>query len=92
MESIVQDHEQRILQLEQNYSEVRKEIAGVQTSQYRIETTVLKESQEQKQLLNKLIDYHLDTKRFNLDKKWQFLLTAIGSGGLIYFIVEAFMK
>ncbi|WP_182104274.1 hypothetical protein [Niallia taxi] len=52
MESIVQDHEKRILALEQNYSEVKKELTAVQTSQIEIKGTLLEEGQKQRELIN----------------------------------------
>lgn len=48
MESIVQDHEKRILELEKNYGEVRKEITVVQTSQTKIENMLYTQNTEQK--------------------------------------------
>jgi len=52
MESIVQDHEKRILALEQNYSEVKKELTAVQTSQIEIKGTLLDEGLKQRELIN----------------------------------------
>ncbi|WP_437830662.1 hypothetical protein ACQRXC_03985 [Niallia taxi] len=52
MESIVQDHEKRILALEQNYGEVKKELTAVQTSQIEIKGTLLEEGQKQRVLIN----------------------------------------
>src|SRR5690606_7716546 len=63
MESIVQDHEQRILELEKNYSEVQKEITIVQTSQSKIENMLYKQNTEQKEL----IDKHQKEQRVLLD-------------------------
>ncbi|MED5101059.1 hypothetical protein P9858_13115 [Niallia circulans] len=53
MESIVQDHEKRILALEQNYSEVKKELTIVQTSQSEIKGTLIEEGVKQRELINK---------------------------------------
>lgn len=44
MREMVQDHEKRIISLEQNYSEVQRELTTVQNSQLRTENTVLSES------------------------------------------------
>ncbi len=103
MESIVQDHEKRILALEQNYSEVKKEMTAVQTSQLEIKGVLLKEGQEQKELINKqrveqdklfqqLIGHTLGIKQNNNNKKWELILAVLGGGGFVYGIIEAFTK
>ena len=107
MESIVQDHEKRILALEQNYSEVKKEMTAVQTSQLEIKGTLLRESQEQKsmianqtkdqgELLNRLISHTLGIKKTNNAKKWELALAVggglVGGGGIILFVLEAWFK
>ncbi|GKU81190.1 hypothetical protein [Niallia sp. NCCP-28] len=53
METIVQDHEKRILALEQNYGEVKKELTSVQTIQMETKGTLLEEGQKQRELINK---------------------------------------
>ncbi|QJX63038.1 hypothetical protein HLK66_16145 [Niallia circulans] len=53
MESIVQDHEKRILALEQNYGEVKKELTVVQTSQSEIKGVLVDEGIKQRELINK---------------------------------------
>lgn len=92
MQHMVQDHEKRILTLEQNYSEVKKELTVVQNSQLRTENTVLNESREQKDLLNKLLDHVLYTRKFNLSKKWQLALAIFGGGGIFYAFIELVSK
>lgn len=61
MESMVQDHEKRILELEKNYNEVKKEITVVQTSQAKIENMLYTQNTDQRELIdkqNKLIEQH----------------------------------
>lgn len=61
MESIVQDHEKRILELEKSYGEVKKEITVVQTSQSKIENMLYTQNMDQRELIdkqNKLIEQH----------------------------------
>ncbi|PTY76932.1 hypothetical protein B5V89_16520 [Heyndrickxia sporothermodurans] len=52
MESIVQDHEKRILALEKNYADLTNKMQAVETGQLRIEKTLLEEGKEQKNLIN----------------------------------------
>jgi len=88
MQIMVQDHEKRILTLEKNYSEVQRELTNVQNSQLRTENTVLETSRQQKELLEKLLDHVLDTKKFSLTKKWQLILAIFGGGGAFYAIIQ----
>lgn len=90
MEAMVQDHEKRIISLEQNYSEVQRELTTVQNSQLRTENAVLNESRDQKELLNKLLEHVLGTQKFNLTKKWQLILAMFGGGGLFYALIQLF--
>lgn len=94
MESIVQDHEKRILALEQHYGEVKKEMTAIQTSQLEIKGVLLKEGQENRELINKqreeqdklfqqLISHTLGIRSNNNNKKWELLLAVFGGGGLV---------
>ncbi len=99
MESIVQDHEQRILELEKNYNEVKKEITVVQTSQAKIENMIYKQNTEQRELINKhqkeqskmfnvLLEHTLGIKKVDAKEKWKLAGVLVGSGGLLYAIFE----
>ncbi|MED4399757.1 hypothetical protein [Metabacillus fastidiosus] len=99
MEKIVQDHEQRILALEQNYSTLSNKMQAVETGQMRIENTLLRESREQKELINKqrdeqdelfdtLVKHTLGIKKNNSNKKWELALAVVGGGGLLYAVFE----
>jgi hypothetical protein len=90
--NILQDHEKRITDLEKNYAEVKKDLAVVNNSQLRMETTLLNESREQKILLNKLIDHQFGLNKLNLAGKWQFWAATVGSGGVLYLILEFLTK
>lgn len=63
MKEIMDDHEGRIKILEQNYSKLEGKISSIENGQLQLENTVLKTSQDQKDLLTKLIDHHLDMKK-----------------------------
>ncbi|ASN69133.1 hypothetical protein 7F23_20 [uncultured Caudovirales phage] len=74
MESIVQDHEKRILALEQNYGEVKQELTSVKTSQLEIKGTLLEEGQKQRELINKQRE-ELEGQRKEQKELMQQLLT-----------------
>jgi hypothetical protein len=88
IEQMVQDHEKRIGQLEKNYDEVKRDIAQIQNGQLRIETTLLQESRDQKALLNKIITQKFSIDKINTTEKWKFLGALVGSGGILYVIIE----
>lgn len=107
MENMVQDHEKRILELEKNYSEVKKEITVVQTSQSKIENMLYKQNMEQKELieghqveqkalLDTLLTHTLGIKKDNNKQKWHIIGSVAGGiftgGGILYLILEAFVK
>jgi len=99
LENIVQDHEKRILALEQNYSEVKKEITQVQTSQSKIEGMLYSQNieqkklledhqSEQKKLLDTLLSHTLGIKKDSNNHKWGILAAAMSGGGIIALLVE----
>lgn len=100
MESMVQDHEKRIIELERNYSEVTKEINAVQASQSKIENMIYTQNTEQKEinqkyqkeqrdLLNTLINHTLGIRKDTNKHKWQVLAAAVGGGGFFYLLIES---
>ena len=103
METIVQDHEQRILKLEQSYSDLKSQLVSVETGQLRIERTLLDEGREQKKLLDEqrkeqkdlmdqLIEHTLGIKKTNSTKKWELALAIVGGGGFLYALVDLIMQ
>lgn len=100
---MVQDHEKRILELEKNYGEVRKEITIVQTSQSKIENMLYKQDTEQKELIEKhqneqrqlldtLLTHTLGIKQEANKRKWEVFGAILGGGGIAYLILEAFIR
>lgn len=83
--TIWQDHEQRITTLEVTMSSVNGKMDNV-------EKAVKESNAEQKQLLNTLIDHHLNTKQFKLSKMWQLILNLFGAGGLIGVVIYALIQ
>ncbi|PWA06995.1 hypothetical protein DCC39_17160 [Pueribacillus theae] len=107
MESMVQDYEKRILELEKDYSEVKKEITVVQTSQSKIENMLYTQNTEQKELINNhqneqrqlldtLLAHTLGIKKDTNQKKWETIAVAVGGavggGSVLYLIIEVFIK
>jgi septal ring factor EnvC (AmiA/AmiB activator) len=99
MESMVQDHERRIIELEKNYGEVKKDLNAVQASQSKIENMLYSQNTEQKQLIEKhqkeqrmifdtLLEHTLGIKKDSNNHKWGVIAAAVGGGGLAYMLFE----
>lgn len=95
------DHEGRIKILEQNYSKLEGKISSIENGQLQLENTVLKTSQDQKDLLTKLIDHHLDLKKSSAAsdvelKKTRIIsqkelwVAVLGSGGIVTLVTMLF--
>jgi len=103
LESIVQDHEKRILELEKNYSEVKKEITVVQTSQSKIENMLYTQNMEQKELIDKhqkeqtklldtLLGHTLGIKKDGNKHRKDIIIAIAGGGGVLYLLIETVQK
>ncbi|KAA0944057.1 hypothetical protein FQ087_18195 [Sporosarcina sp. ANT_H38] len=79
---ILQNHEQRITILETTVSGLSHKMDSVKTA---VET----EGAEQKALLNRLIDHHLDTNKIKLSQFWKVVFNLSGASGLIGVIIYA---
>jgi len=82
---IWQDHERRITTLENTFSSMSHEMKEVKT-------TVKESSDEQKKLLNTLIDHHLDTNKMKLSNFWKVVLNITGAGGLLMAVIYALVQ
>jgi len=82
---IWQDHERRITTLENTFSSMSHETKEVKT-------TVKESSDEQKKLLNTLIDHHLDTNKMKLSNFWKVVLNITGAGGLLMAVIYALVQ
>lgn len=103
MESIVQDHEKRILELEKSYGEVKKEITIVQTSQSKIENMLYTQNTEQKELINEhqaeqkelmgtLLHHTLGIKKDNNQQRKDIIIALLGGGGVLFLLIETLQK
>jgi hypothetical protein len=92
MEQQLLDHESRIKTLEQNYGTLVGEITSVKNGQLQLENTVLKTSQDQNGLLNKLIDQTFDLKKTKMVGRKEIIVASIGGGGILGIVVGAILK
>ena len=79
---IWQDHERRITTLENTFTSFSSKVDNV-------EKTINKQGDEQKQLLNTLIEHHLSTKKMKVSNFWKVILNITGAGGLLATIAYA---
>ena len=82
---IWQDHEQRITALEVTMTNLSSKMDSV-------ERTVKETHGEQKELLNTLIEHHLETNKMRMTNFWKFVLNITGAGGLLIAVVYAIIQ
>jgi phage-related minor tail protein len=102
VEEKFQNHEERISKLEDNQEEITKNMKDLKDHQQTttetlssIKSTVLNESNHQKELLGTLINHHFNMKSQELNGKtevnklkWQTVTGLLGSGGFIVVILQ----
>lgn len=86
------DHESRIQSLEAYRLEQEKLNAEISRKLSETENTVLKESGKQQEMTQKLLDHVLKTKTYAQQQFWKVAGTAVGTGGVLYLVFEAFIK
>lgn len=82
---IWQDHERRITTLENTFASMSHEMKDVKLA-------VEKTGDEQKKLLNTLIDHHLATNKMKLSNFWKLILNVTGAGGLLITVFYAIFQ
>lgn len=82
---IWQDHERRITTLETTFVSMSHEMKDVKQA-------VEKTGDEQKKLLNTLIDHHLETKKMKITNVWKVILNVTGAGGLLIAVIYALVQ
>lgn len=101
-EKIVENHEQRIQELERYRTEQEKSNLEIKLKLTETEKTVMKESNKQQALVQKLIDHILnndtfsrkektETRKFNQEMLWKTLAILLGSGGILCLIIQALL-
>jgi hypothetical protein len=81
------DHEERIKTLEHNYNRLEGKITTIENGQLQLENTVLKTSQENKDLLTKLIDHHFDLSKTKLIGRKEIIIAVLGGGGIAGIVI-----
>lgn len=76
-----QNHENRITNLEATTVGLSKQMDNV-------EAVVREGNEEQKELLNRLINHHLDTNKIKMNNVWRFLITLVGGGSFLYLLFD----
>lgn len=95
MEKRVEDHERRIGTLEVNYKSLESKISSMETGIHRVESTVLRESKSQSDLLNKLIEHHFGQVQTKTLAKKEIWIAVLGTGGIytfVQFMISFFSK
>jgi hypothetical protein len=92
MKDIILDHEDRIKNLEMSYSRLEGKLTSVENGQLQLENTVLKTSQGQSELLNKLIDNTFDLNKTKAIGRKEIILALVGGGGVLGIVVGAILK
>jgi hypothetical protein len=92
MKDIILDHEDRIKNLEMSYSRLEGKLTSVENGQLQLENTVLKTSQGQSELLNKLIDNTFDLKKTKMVGRKEIIIASLGGGSLLGLIIGAILK
>jgi hypothetical protein len=92
IEARFENHEDRIKNLEVNYTKLVDEISYVKTGQIRLENTVLTVSQSQNGLLNTLITNTFDLKKTKTISRKEIIIASISGGGILGVIVGAILK
>ena len=92
MQEQLLDHETRIKSLELSYANLVGEITSVKNGQLQLENTVLKTSQGQSDLLNKLIEKTFDLKKTKMVSRKEMVIAAISGGGVLGILIGAVIK
>ena len=77
---IWQNHERRITTLETTFGTMSQEVRA-------LKKVVEESSDEQKKLLNTLIEHHLSTNKMKISSFWKVILNITGAGGIITAVV-----
>ncbi|WP_080875277.1 hypothetical protein [Oceanobacillus timonensis] len=77
---ILLDHERRLTNVEAQQAKVFEKLDDMKVN-------MDDHNKEQKDLLNKLISHHLETKKMNLSSFWKWFISITGAGGLVTAVV-----
>ncbi|WP_191556457.1 hypothetical protein [Metabacillus idriensis] len=95
MHEIVQDHERRLVTVEERMDKLEENQLEMKNGFLRVENTVLQEGKEQKHLLNKLMDHFFEERKDNRKNKvrlseirWTTVAGLLGGGGAAAVLVQ----
>jgi hypothetical protein len=92
LEERVLDHENRLQTLEQNYHRLEGKLTSVENGQLQLENTVLKTSQDQSGLLNKLIDNTFDLKKTKMISRKEIIIATLGGSSVVGAVIGLVIK
>jgi hypothetical protein len=92
LEERVLDHETRLSTLEQNYHRLEGKLTSVENGQLQLENTVLKTSQDQSGLLNKLIDNTFDLKKTKMISRKEIIIATLGGSSVVGAVIGLVIK
>ncbi|WP_163526605.1 hypothetical protein [Halobacillus ihumii] len=87
-----QDHERRITTLENTFSTFSTKVDNVEKTIKEQGNIQKQQNDEQKKLLNTLIDHHLSTNKMKVSNFWKVILNITGAGGIITAIFYALVQ
>lgn len=82
------NHEERIKSLEDYRIQQERLNGEISKKLSETEVTVLKESGKQQEMTKQLLDHVLKSKSFAQQEFWKLAGIVLGSGGILYFLVE----
>lgn len=99
MDTIIQDHEQRLIKIEGDYislkdevGEVKAKLSNVENVNLQTQNIVLNQNKNMQDNFDKLLTGVIDIKKTNVSGKYsmfaQLFTGALGAGGAIFAVVE----
>lgn len=88
----LRDHERRITTLEASFGMFSQKMDSVEKNIESVKKTIESDNEEQKKLLNTLVDHHLATKKMKLSNFWKVIINIFGAGGIVTTIILAVIQ
>ncbi len=92
MENIVQDHERRLLKVEEEMKDVKDKLTSVENVNLQTQNIVLSQNKNMQENFDKLLTGVIDIKKTNVSGKYsmfsQVFTGALGAGGAVYGVIE----
>jgi hypothetical protein len=92
VENIVQDHERRLLKVEDEMKDVKDKLSSVENVNLQTQNIVLNQNKSMQENFDKLLTGVIDIKKTNVSGKYsmfsQLFTGALGAGGAIWAVIE----